>query len=85
MEADMDDSGDLLRGAAAIAEHLLGDSRRRREIYNLRNELPIFKLNGMLAATRSGLRAALSEQERAARERAAAAGRAPPEGATAAA
>jgi hypothetical protein len=51
---------DLLRGAAAIAEEMFGNSDRSslRKVYHLQDQLPIFQLDeyGQLYALRSRLR-----------------------------
>ena len=54
---------DLLRGAAAIAQEMFGDSGRsaQRKVYHLQNQIPVFQLDeyGTLYAFRSCLRAHL--------------------------
>ena len=51
--------GDLLRGADAIAEFLLGDRRERRRVYYLtgeaRGRLPHFRLGAIICARKSTL------------------------------
>lgn len=50
-------STDILIGAAAISEFLLGDASERRRIYHLaaKNELPCFRLGAVLCARKSTL------------------------------
>lgn len=57
-------SGDLLMGAAAIAEHL---GITRRQTYRLVYDelIPTFKVGGTIAARRSSLNAWLEQQEAA--------------------
>ncbi len=60
---------DLLEGAAAIAEFLLGDKRHRRKIYYLieSGNLPVIRLGRRkLWARKSRLRAFFDEKERGA-------------------
>jgi hypothetical protein len=59
-------SGDLLRGADAIAEYLYGDAGQRRKVYHLAetSRLPIFRLGSVLCARRSILIKWIAEQER---------------------
>lgn len=59
-------SGDLLRGADAIAEYLYGDAGQRRKVYHLAetSRLPIFRLGSVLCARRSILIEWIAEQER---------------------
>jgi hypothetical protein len=49
--------GDILLGADAIAEHLYGDKRFRRRIYNLveAGGLPHFRLGATICARKSVL------------------------------
>ena len=58
-------SADLLRGAVAIAEFLLGDGGQRRKIYHLAHsgQLPIFRLGSTLCARRSTLIRWIESQE----------------------
>jgi hypothetical protein len=62
-------SGDLLRGAAEIAEFVFGDSAQRRRVYHLATEvqeerrIPIFRLGNVLCARRSTLLRWIAEQE----------------------
>lgn len=56
---------DLLRGAAAIAEFVYGDSAARRKIFHLAetSRIPVFRLGSMLCARRSVLLKWIAEQE----------------------
>ena len=56
---------DLLRGAAAIAEELLGDADKRRTIYHLvaTTKIPVFRLGSMICARRTVLRKWIADQE----------------------
>lgn len=58
-------AGDMLRGADAIAEFLLGDPKKRRQVYHLaeKGNLPVFRLGQTLCARRSTLLAWIAEQE----------------------
>jgi hypothetical protein len=60
----------LLLGARAIARHALGDDGRTSSVYEAiaNGELPIFKLNGRLAAFSDTLDAAMLAKEKAAFE-----------------
>jgi hypothetical protein len=53
-------ASDLLRGAAAIAEELFGESDRaaQRRVYHLQDQIPVFRLgeSGTFFAFRSKLR-----------------------------
>lgn len=62
---DPEFSGDLLRGAADIAEFLFGDRARRRKVFHLAatSNLPIFKLGSMLCGRRSTLLRYVADQE----------------------
>ena len=62
-------SGDLLKGAAQIAEFLFGDRNARRKVYYLAetNQLPVIRLAG-ICARKSTLMAFIEEQERRGRE-----------------
>lgn len=55
----------LLLGARAIARHALGDDGRTSSVYEAiaNGELPIFKLNGRLAAFSDTLDAAMLKKE----------------------
>lgn len=57
---------DVMKGAAAIAAFLFGESARRREVYYLveRASLPVFKLGAMICARRSTLESWITAQER---------------------
>jgi hypothetical protein len=59
---------DLLLGAEAIAEFLLGDrsKKKRRKVYHLRPHLPLFYLGGEIAGRKSTLRQFIAAQEQAA-------------------
>jgi hypothetical protein len=59
-------SGDLLKGADAIAEYLYGDAGQRRKVYHLAetSRLPIFRLGSVLCARRSILIKWIAEQEK---------------------
>jgi hypothetical protein len=59
---------DVLEGAEAIAEYLLGDPSRKRSVYHLAKtrQLPVFRLGANLLARKSKLRAWIDEQETAA-------------------
>jgi hypothetical protein len=67
MDASIENPRKLLLGARAIANHI-GDIGCTRTIYiaGRRSGLPIFKLNGRLAAYADTLDLALREKERAA-------------------
>lgn len=56
---------DVMKGAAAIAAFLFGESGRRREVYYLveRASLPVFKLGAMICARRSTLEGWIKGQE----------------------
>src|SRR5262245_15763703 len=58
--------GDLLRGAADIAQEMFGsrDRSAQRKVYHLRAQLPVFQLeeDGLLYAFRSRLRSFLEAQ-----------------------
>lgn len=56
---------DLLKGAAAIAEFVLGDREQRRTIYHLAEtgRLPTFKMGSTLYARRSTLLLWIRAQE----------------------
>ena len=64
MDASIENPRKLLLGARAIANHI-GDVGRTRTIYKSarRGELPIFKLNGRVAAYADALDAAMREKE----------------------
>jgi hypothetical protein len=59
---------DVLEGAEAIAEYLLGDPSRKRSIYHLAKtkQLPVFRLGANMLARKSKLQAWIAEQEAAA-------------------
>ena len=59
-------SGDLLRGAAAIALFLFGSSDERRKVYHLAatSRLPTFHLGSLLCARKSVLLQWIVEQEK---------------------
>jgi hypothetical protein len=61
-------SGDLLEGAAQIAEFLYGssDTKRRRRIFYLaeRRLIPVFRMGETICARRSTLTQWMGEQER---------------------
>ena len=59
---------DLLIGAEVIAAFVYGDETRTRDIYRNVLALPLFRHGAKIAATRSGLIAAIRAQEAAARE-----------------
>ena len=56
---------DLLRGAAAIAEFLFDNPRKRRKAYHLasKSRLPTFKIGSMICARKSVLIAWVEQQE----------------------
>ena len=58
-------SGDVLAGAAEIAEFLFGDEKHRRKVYNLveKDRLPIFRLGTNIYARRSVLLDWITRQE----------------------
>ena len=58
-------SDDILRGADAIAEFLLGDGGQRRKVYHLAHsgQLPVFRLGSILCARRSTLIRFIESQE----------------------
>jgi hypothetical protein len=58
-------SKDLLRGAAAIAKFLFGNSKHRRKVFYLaeKGRLPIFRFKSQLWARRSTLLRWINEQE----------------------
>ena len=60
-----DHIGDLLYGAAQIAQFLFGDAKQRRKVYYLveSSRLPVFRL-GSICARKSTLIAWIAEQER---------------------
>lgn len=63
-------ASDMLKGAEAIAEFLLGDAGERRIIYHLASttDLPVFRLGSILCARRSVLIGWISSQEAKAKE-----------------
>lgn len=58
-------AGDILIGAAAIAEELYGDSKKRRRIFHLvqTSRLPIFRLGSRICIRRTVLRQWITHQE----------------------
>ena len=58
-------SKDLLWGADAIAEFVLGDRGRRRQVYHLvqENRLPVFRMGTVICARRSTLIRWVESQE----------------------
>lgn len=64
-ELDQATAGDLLYGAAQIAEFLFGDPKQRRKVYYLIEScrLPVFRL-GSICARRSTLIAWIAAQEK---------------------
>jgi hypothetical protein len=64
-QAEIED--DLLLGAEAIAGAIFGrtDKKTRRRVYHLVDELPVFRLGGILCARRSTLTAWIAAQEAA--------------------
>ena len=56
---------DLLRGADAIAEFILGDPAKRRQIYHLtqKGQIPVFKIGATLCARKSRLLLWIEQQE----------------------
>jgi hypothetical protein len=64
--------GDLITGAAEIADFIFGDTKRVRSVYRLAEttSIPIFKVGAQLGARRSRLTEWMVEQEnRAAQKR----------------
>jgi len=61
----MDELADrkLLCGARAIAQHVFRDEKFERRVYELRHELPIFKVGHFLFAFADGLDAVLARKE----------------------
>jgi hypothetical protein len=61
-------AGDLLEGAAKIAEFIYGDPAQRRKVYahHERGDLPIFKIGEILHARKSALWKAIEAKEAAA-------------------
>src|SRR5689334_18523571 len=63
-------SDDMLRGATAIAEFMLGDPKQRPRVYFMSDPArtsdpwPVFREGGMLVARKSTLLAYLAERER---------------------
>jgi hypothetical protein len=57
---------DLLPGAAAIAEFLFGDRRKKRKVYHLQHQLPLFHMGATLCGRKSTLLSHMAEQERGA-------------------
>lgn len=57
---------DLLEGAAAIADYLLGDKKKTRRVYWLveKQALPIFRLRLAICCRKSTLNEWITEQER---------------------
>jgi len=53
----------LLCGARAISGHVFRDEKFERRIYELRHELPIFKVGHFLFAYADGLDAVLARKE----------------------
>jgi hypothetical protein len=60
---------DLMIGAGAIAAFLFGDPKKRRKIYYLAHQLPVFRMGTELCARKSTLLQHFEEQERAAARR----------------
>jgi hypothetical protein len=54
---------DLLEGADAIAEFLFGNKNKRRRVYYLTDQLPIFRLGTSICARKSSLLAMIEELE----------------------
>lgn len=63
----MSDEIDLLHGADEIAAFLLGNAKKRRQIYHLvaSGVLPHFKLGATICARRKTLRAWIDQEEAA--------------------
>jgi hypothetical protein len=57
--------GQLLRGAAAIAEQVFGDRKKARSIYQIADELPLFWMGGMMCGWSSTIDEHLAAKERA--------------------
>lgn len=59
---------DLLRGAAAIADHVFGDAHQRRSVYYYveKRTLPVFRIGRVICARKSRLDQWIAEQEQAA-------------------
>jgi hypothetical protein len=64
---DLPIHGDLLEGAAAIAEFIWGDPDKRRKVYRLVNELPLFRMGPTIYGRKSTLLAHVAEKERRSR------------------
>lgn len=60
-------ASDIICGAEAIATELLGDAKKRRQVYYLaeKHSLPVFRMGGMLCARRSKLLSWIESQEAA--------------------
>lgn len=57
---------DLLEGAGAIADYLLGDKKKTRRVYWLveKQALPVFRLGLMICGRKSTFNEWITEQER---------------------
>ena len=60
----MDLHDDILQGADQIAEYVFGDRKKKRRVYRLKDELPLFWLGGMLCGRKSAIREHIESQER---------------------
>ena len=66
-DAKQELAGDLLVGAAAIAQFMFGNENERRRIYSLaeRGQLPVFRLGSILCARKSTILSELATREAA--------------------
>jgi hypothetical protein len=71
MPADETLGDDLLEGAAAIAQFLFNDPKKRRKVYHLveHSKLPVFWLGKIICGRKSTLRGFIVEQERQAMDK----------------
>ncbi len=66
IEPDAPLAGDLLRGAAALAEFIYGDAKERRKIYHHaeKGDLPLFKIGSTICGRKSVILQRIAERER---------------------
>jgi hypothetical protein len=66
-EPSLQDDGDILPGASAIAGYLFGDKKKIKKVYGLvqRGLLPVFYWGSLLCARKSSLNRTINARERA--------------------